>query len=211
MKNSFKERACKDESSRTFFPDTWQDDKIPFTLGLGRARNICSGCPVRAACLAMEMEAEASASIDHRFGIFGGFTPQQRYSLEKRGQGVECTLCGALRDPNELRAGQLTCRSCGVQGEMLPLPDHGDQWTDRHTKMAETVIAWLVENVEPDGLAPTSAQLSRKLSLRVNDMRRVYAALEADQILEATEAGIVRRATASATKGWAPRHLRIDA
>lgn len=212
MKDSLsKEAVCNGRPTWKFFEDSWFQRKIPYNEGLSGAREDCDVCPVRGACLAMEMEAEQGAAIDHRAGVFGGMTPQQRYSLERRGQEPRCTLCDALRDPVKLRNGDLSCAACGVQGEMLPIPDRGDEWTPRHTEMARSVIAWLVENVQVDGEVPTNGRLARQLGLRVNDMRRVYEALEADQILENVEGTIVRRGLYSSARGWVPRHLRIDA
>lgn len=46
------------------------------------AVDICQGqCPVRAQCLADALQAEGDGSVQHRFGVFGGMTPPQRYAL----------------------------------------------------------------------------------------------------------------------------------
>lgn len=205
-----KEAACNGRPTWKFFEDSWFQRKIPYNVGLAGAREDCDICPVRGACLEMEMEAEKGAAIDHRAGVFGGMTPQQRYSLERRGVEVFCSVCGKHRDPVKIRDGDLSCEHCGIEGEMEPVPDRGDDWTPRHTEMARTVIAWLVDNIEVDGEVPTNGRMARQLGLRVNDMRRVYAALEADQILENVEGAIVRRGLYASARGWVPRHLRLQ-
>lgn len=200
-KSLSKEAACAGRPTAMFFEDSWHKRKLPHSTGLMLAREVCDTCPVRGACLAMEMELEQGAAIDHRAGIFAGTTPQQRYSLERR----EVDWNGS--DPTLLRDGIL-----GNGSTMLPIPDRGDAWTPRHTVMAQDVIAWLVENVQVDGEVPTSGRLARQLGIRVNDLRRVYEALEADQILERIgKDTIVRRAQYTSAKGWVPPHLRIDA
>lgn len=197
-KSLSKEAVCNGRPTWKFFEDSWFKRKIPYNVGLAGAREDCDICPVRAACLAMEMEAEQGAAIDHRAGVFGGMTPQQRYSLERR----EVPWQGG--DPVKLREGILPV------GSMEPIPDRGDDWTPRHTEMARTVIAWLVDNIEIDGEVPTNGRLARQLGLRINDMRRVYAALEADQILEAVEGKLVRRGLYGSARGWVPAHLRLS-
>lgn len=195
-----KEAACDGRPTWRFFEDSWHQMKIPYADGLAWAREDCDTCQVRGACLAMEMELEQGAAIDHRAGVFGGMTPQQRYSLERR----EVDWAGS--DPTLLRQGILANGS-----SMAPIPDRGDAWTPRHTAMAQDVIAWLVENVQVDGEVPTSGRLARQLGLRVGDLRRIYEALEADQLLENVDGTIVRRVQYRSASGWVPPHLRIDA
>lgn len=197
-KSLVKEAVCNGRPTWKFFEDSWFQRKIPYNVGLAGAREDCGVCPVRTACLEMEMEAEHGAAIDHRAGVFGGLTPQQRYSLERR----EVDWRGA--DPKDLVQGFLPDGS-----RMAPIPDRGDDWTPRHTEMARTVIAWLVDNIEVDGEVPTNGRLGRQLGLRINDMRRVYEALEADQILENVEGKLVRRGLYGSARGWVPAHLRF--
>lgn len=198
--------ACRGKPTAWFFEGEWE---LSYTKGMARARVLCDDCPVSAACLDLAMEHEARSAETHRFGIFGGMTPHQRFSLERRGQEVACPVCSELRDPVLLRDGDLSCINCGYSGEMAPIPNRGDQWTPRHTTLAEEVIAWMVENVEPDGEVLSAAKLSRKMSVRVNDMRRVYEALIADHVMELVGTKLLRRAT-GATRGWIPPHLRVS-
>lgn len=180
--------ACKGKPPRWFFEDLWLDSRVSFTKGLTRARSYCNVCPVRGACLAMEMRYEVGMAESHRAGIYGGLTPAQRYSLEKRGMDYSNV------DPIDLQ-------------DMIP--DRGDEWAERHTILAREVIAWLVENCEPGAEVPSASKMSRTLTARVGDMRRIYEALRADQILRRTNEGIlIRQATAASSRNWLPIHLR---
>lgn len=184
MKNAL----CNGTNTDIFFEDRWADKRIPFTKGLEKARTFCDACPVRRECLAAEMEYEKGMLWTHRAGIYGGLTPAQRFSLEKRGTDY------SEADPVELR------RS---------IPDRGDQWEERHTALARDIITWLVEHT-PEGLeVPSAAKLSRILGSRVNDVRRVYQALQEDQIIVRTEGGaLIRRAHAASARKYLPPHLR---
>lgn len=108
--------ACEGEDVELFF-----DPVDP-----SRAREICDRCTARRECLAAEASYETGTPKAHRFGVYGGMTPQQRYTLERRGTELRCP-CGELRDPIDLRAGELCCARCTVRGEMAPIPDNGDR------------------------------------------------------------------------------------
>lgn len=207
LKHLIEHASCKEMRPGVFFEDVWFRERRPYTEALAKARTSCDACVVRWECLDMEMAAEHGIIDTHRSGVFGGFTAQQRHSLEKRGASLHCE-CGEAYDPVQLRAGDLDCQFCGRKGYMAPIPDRGDGWTQRHTKMAQDVIAWLVENVEPNAEAPTSAKLARTLSIRVNDLRRVYDALQDDHILVRTDGVLVRKAAAASSKNYLPPHLR---
>lgn len=183
-----KDALCNGCNPDIFMEDSWARKGLKFTRSLEKARGFCDSCPVRIKCLAMEMKAEAGQPADHRIGIFGGMTGLQRHSLEKRGTDY------AGQDPVDLRK---------------DIPDRGDGWAERHTTLARNVITWLVENVEPNAEAPTAAKLSRTMSARVVDMRRVFAALQEDQILTRNSSGaLIRKAAQQSAKSWLPRHLR---
>lgn len=47
------------------------------------AKRVCQACPVQAQCLEFEMRVEGSRHSTHRFGIFGGLNPRERYDLYK--------------------------------------------------------------------------------------------------------------------------------
>lgn len=208
LKHLIEHASCKDMRAGVFFEDVWLRERRPYTEALTKARTTCDSCPVRWECLDMEMSAEHGMSDMYRSGVFGGFTASQRHSLEKRGASLTCP-CGEAYDPVQLRAGDLDCQFCGRTGYMAPIPNRGDSWTARHTKMAQDVIAWLVENVEPDAEAPSAAKLAIAMKIRVNDLRRVYESLAADHILVRTDEGVlVRKATAASTRNWLPLHLR---
>ena len=48
-----------------------------------RAAELCAGCPVVETCLSFALEMEGNAAANHRYGIYGGKTPAQRYALSK--------------------------------------------------------------------------------------------------------------------------------
>lgn len=103
--------ACKDEHTEIFYSE--------YTLDM--ARELCESCPQRKPCLEDEVLYELGKGADSRAGVYAGFTPHQRYALEKSGQALRC--CGRLRDPNDVRAGILRCRFC-IRGEVVtPLSD----------------------------------------------------------------------------------------
>ncbi|WP_216666463.1 WhiB family transcriptional regulator [Actinomyces faecalis] len=56
-------------------PDAWFDltDLHP------QAVRVCRSCPLRRACLEQAARAEAGLGPTHRFGVWGGLTPRQRY------------------------------------------------------------------------------------------------------------------------------------
>lgn len=195
--------ACADEPLATFFPD----DELPIGLALSNARDFCDTCPVRWACLEQCCKVEGTESLDHRAGIFGGMTPQQRHSLAKRGQPLRCSDCGELFDPVPLRDGILEC-GCATRTNGAPIPDRGDQWTERHTKLARITIDWMADNVEVGGSMPDALKLSRTLKVGVKDLRRVYQALIEDHVLIKNKGLLRRRNGNFSTKQWTPRHLR---
>lgn len=184
MKNAL----CNGADPDIFFEDAWTRKHIPFNKALEKARGFCDNCPVRSKCLTDEMDYEKGALPSHRAGVYGGMTPHQRHSLEKRGtRYVEA-------DPVDLRRN---------------IPDRGDQWEERHTALAREIITWLVEHT-PEGMeVPSATKLSRILGGRLNDVRRVYQALQEDQIIVRTDKGsLVRKSSATATKKYLPKHLR---
>ncbi|MFD7983118.1 WhiB family transcriptional regulator [Kitasatospora indigofera] len=65
--------ACRDVADPdVFFPEV--DDEV----GAARAKRICTGCPVRSACLALALAS------DEAHGIFGGLDPKERGSWSRR-------------------------------------------------------------------------------------------------------------------------------
>jgi hypothetical protein len=197
-----KKALCANEPVATFF----DFDDVPVSTAYANARDFCDCCPVRRGCLEVEMKLEGSEGLDHRYGIFAGLTPAQRHSLFKRGTALKCAECGESYDPVDLRQGQLSC-SCGTL-TTAPIPDRGDQWTDRHTKLARITIAWISDNVAMGGEMPDALALSRKLKVGVKDLRRVYHALIEDHVLLKGKGIIRRRHVSASAKQWTPVHLR---
>ncbi len=67
---------CKGKPSSIFFP--------PFSHSDNRwlmAREICASCEVKEQCLALVMRLEYT---DDKWGMFGGFTPEERRELRKQ-------------------------------------------------------------------------------------------------------------------------------
>lgn len=70
--------ACLGHDPEIFFPHPSDHD------GEDAAIAICSGCPVKADCLADAMKSENSRPTSRRHGIWGGKTPQQRCAMYKK-------------------------------------------------------------------------------------------------------------------------------
>lgn len=67
--------ACKGQPDTVFFPDDEDSVEQPdYTT----AQRICSGCSVRAECLAYALE------LHIRHGMFAGLTPTQRAGLRRQ-------------------------------------------------------------------------------------------------------------------------------
>ncbi|SRR6266567_2051671 len=49
-----------------------------------RAKEICSGCPVKRQCLSFALTCEQNHYPYHRWGIYGGLTATQRAALTRR-------------------------------------------------------------------------------------------------------------------------------
>jgi hypothetical protein len=199
---------CTGLPASIFFEDLWED--TPYYDALSTARAHCDVCPRRAACLKMALAVEGEDGVDYRAGVYGGMTPQQRHALYKRGVALYCADCGTDYDPIDLRNGTPRCL-CGKHDRVAPLPDRGDQWTERHTKLARMTIGWLIEHVDEGGEVPDALSLSRKMKVGVKDLRRVYQALKDDHVLRRTDTGkLVLRKLAAGVDLWLPKHLRKD-
>lgn len=83
-------------------------------------------CPVRGECLAFALKVEATMSpAVERYGVFGGFTGQQRRGMARRGVR-QCTVCQRPFVPsNKVHS---RCRPCGRSGITYvagPVREHG--------------------------------------------------------------------------------------
>ena len=198
---------CKGLPLSVFF-DYDQEDVV-YADALVAARDICDACPIRAKCLMACMEAEGNDSPDYRAGIFAGFTPQQRHSLHKRGTPYGCGKCGTPYDPVYLRSGILRC-SCKKPGTMTRIPDRGDLWTERHTKLARMTIGWFIQNLDDMAQVPDALSLSRTMKVGVKDLRRVYQALKEDHVLRRDKdtGKLLFQGGVDGVDRWLPKHLR---
>jgi WhiB family redox-sensing transcriptional regulator len=74
--------ACKPYPLDWFFPVRNNGRGGTFHL-YDAARTICRQCPVRAECLADALEQETGSGCGYRYGMFGGLTPNERYTLDR--------------------------------------------------------------------------------------------------------------------------------
>lgn len=205
-------RGCPD----AFFTDIWPPRKDGTSSteadveALERARDICRQCPVRTDCLEWAMREEAGAAAETRYGLAALLTPQQRWSLEKRGT-LRSECHEEVQDPDGHLQGTLTCPTCLARVECRPLPNSGDLWNRRHTQLAQRVVAWLVESVRVGDQLPAPGRLADTWRVRRHDMVRVYQALVEDGTLtkdRTTEPPTYVRVGEVRAGTWVPPHLR---
>lgn len=72
------EGICAQVDPELFFPEKGQSGLVRAAIA------ICTGCPVRRACLAEALAEEGSAAASHRFGVRGGCSPRQRLRLAQQ-------------------------------------------------------------------------------------------------------------------------------
>lgn len=192
------------ELTALFFEDALTE------AGLAQARTVCVTCPGRPECLDDAMAFEDGRSVGRRFGVWAGTTPIQRASLALRGEGARRCACGELYDPLHLLSGRLRCE-CGRSRNLPPLSEAGDGWTDRHTKVAERALDWLVEHVQVGESAPVPSVMAEHLSVRRHDVARVYVAFIEDGTLMSERIGkrrvYRRKAGVGVMKNWRPAHI----
>lgn len=203
---SYKANCATDvagELTSLFFEDALTD------TGLAQARTFCRACPGRRECLADGMEFEDGKSIARRFGVWAMLTPTQRASLALRGEGARRCACGELYDPLQMLSGRLRCE-CGRNRNLPPLSEAGDSWTDRHTKVAERALDWLMEHVQVGESAPVPHAMAEVLKVRRHDVARVYLAFIEDGTLTTERVGkrrvYRRKAGVGAMQQWRPAH-----
>ncbi len=68
--------ACKGHDPELWFPIS---EHVSAQPGIQKAKTICFGCPLRGACLEDALERRTE------FGIWGGYTPQERRTMLRRG------------------------------------------------------------------------------------------------------------------------------
>jgi|GEM_PF-4179550 len=106
MTNPLAHAACIGEDPEIFFPG----EKAPPSHAVD-ALAICGGCTARQACLDATMRAEKSAA--HRYGIFGGTTPQQRNLLAAgTPERILCSRCNTLKPAATYAPGRRVCADC---------------------------------------------------------------------------------------------------
>lgn len=70
--------ACKGMDAALFFPEAGRAD---------RAKKVCARCPVRRRCLEDAMTREAGADAGARAGVWGGLSPDERFTLYRCRRG----------------------------------------------------------------------------------------------------------------------------
>ena len=207
--------ACRDVPEEAFFQWVWYDDleepKLLDLDALERARDVCRNCPVRVACHEDSMVLEADSPAKYRFGVRALLTPLQRHTLSKRAWRCKC---GTALDPAVLQQGRRECpRGCGVKPRRTPpIPDAGEEWTQRHTDAARAVLDYFNEHVSVGSRVPSAEQLAESLGLRRGNVDRVYDALVYDGELTSDGKGRYTRVSDHAgarSRSYLPPHERI--
>lgn len=200
--------ACAGMPMAMFFEDIWPDgedaDEPLIPEALERARDVCRSCPVRVQCHLAAMDEEGGAAESRRFGLRGGVTPAQRYSIWRR-DSTRCDQCGEAYDPLGLVAGEAVCE-CGSFTEP-PIPDDGDTWYPRHDGLLARLTEYLLERTEPgDRILPPYRMLEALGHRRKDDMPLVYQRLIDDGLIERGpgRGEYYRRAGRGALLRWKP-------
>lgn len=214
MSDRWQDRAaCTSVPTRVFYGDVWSNewtaDRPPESkpVGLAIARSVCMDCSVRRECLLDELAAEQGNGVTKRYGLYALTTPHQRVSIEKRGPWPRCDRCGQAADPAEYLAGGWTC--CRHQHTVATLPDIGDEWYQRHTKLSIRILAWVRSYVDIDGAMPSVTHLAKELNARTADVSRIYSALVDDGTLvdRGKERPRYLRVGRLGAAAWSPQHL----
>lgn len=200
--------ACAGLPGSMFFGDIWPDGEEqdgPLDAdALARARAVCASCPVRVQCYTAALAEEAGAAESRRFGVRGGTTPAQRYSIWRRDSST-CERCGEVYDPLGLIEGEVVC-ACGAFSEPV-IPDVGDTWYPRHDGLLQRLVDYLLEHTKPgDQILPPYRMLEALGHRRKDDMPLVYERLIEDGLIERGEKRGVyyRRAGKGALLRWRP-------
>lgn len=76
--------ACKDQDTSLFFYEDNERGEIK-DKRIAAAKQICDGCSVKTQCL------EFALQIKEDYGIWGGLTPEERYTIRRRRQRNKVT------------------------------------------------------------------------------------------------------------------------
>ena len=200
--------ACAGLDPSRFFEDIWPEDEEGVSTfqapAFERARSVCAACPVRVPCYADAMVEEAGSAQSRRFGMRGGVTPSQRYSIWRR-DAIACEQCGEIYDPLGLVAGEVVCE-CG-SFEEPPIPPAGDEWFPRHEGLLSRLVAYLLAKTQPgDRILPPYRMLAELGHRRKDDLPLVYERLIADGLIRrgAGRGEYYRCAGKAALASWVP-------
>ena len=87
---------CEDDSYLFHAPDEREAPAVKAARE-NAAKAICARCPlaIKESCLNLAMEAEHGLTAQHRNGIYGGLTEQERADLDAASDdGTHCNTCG---------------------------------------------------------------------------------------------------------------------
>lgn len=208
-KNEWLDSAKCVGNTRMFYDDVEQEDGYN-EEGLAVARRLCDSCPVRGRCFAEAIQDENHRSVNERYGVRAGLTPQQRHSAVLR-KTVHCPKCDSVLDPAKVREGILVCpvNRRHLNRTTVPIPNEGDGWSKRHLTLARRILRYMNEHPRQRNM-PSIQGLADELGERWHDVKRVYEAFLVDGTLTKNAAGkYVRRSGSKRTDPdkWLPPHL----
>lgn len=73
--------ACAGHNPSLWYPPTGGDGDAWYA----DSKAICADCPSRLACLTDVLDREGSVSVEYRWGLWGGLTPEERARLAGSG------------------------------------------------------------------------------------------------------------------------------
>jgi hypothetical protein len=67
-------------------PELWFPPSFTSAEGIAQVETatlICSACPARTRCLEEILTAEGGSSVHYRYGIYAGYTPDERFGIHR--------------------------------------------------------------------------------------------------------------------------------
>lgn len=150
MTAEWQERAqCRDMEPGVFQADEPEYDEAA-------ALAACASCVVREACLTTTLEAEGTAGVKQRFGIFGGMLPGDRSRLERR------VRRGGNANPSSHWADRLTDEEHMARRQWCADGLNDVQIGRLHNVAAATIQRWRQRYGIPANIPPANDQTMRE-------------------------------------------------